>query len=147
MTDYKLMPLEPTREMLAAGDYSLEAGCYASGIYADMLDAAPDVQGEPVAYAVFAGNGNIRIWCADPIQVETLRQQYGEELQPLYTAPQPAPDVAGLVDALEGLLGVIGESRGVSGYHLNGEIAEWDDLQAAHDATAALAAHRKGGDV
>lgn len=33
------------------------------------------VRGEPVAYAVFADNGNIRIWCADPIQAETLRQE------------------------------------------------------------------------
>lgn len=57
---------------------------------------------QPVAYAVFAENGNIRIWCADPIQAETLRQQYGAELRPLYTVPQPAPaqDVAGLVEAL-----------------------------------------------
>src|SRR5678816_3491045 len=44
----------------------------------------------PVAYAVFANDGSIRAWCADPTQVETLQQQYGEELQPLYTAPQPA---------------------------------------------------------
>lgn len=60
---------------------------------------APAVQGEPAAYAVFAGNGNIRIWCADPVQVESLRQQYGESLQPLYAAPppaekQPAPDAS-----------------------------------------------------
>ena len=55
-------------------------------------------------------------------------------------------DVKGLVEALEGLLGVIGESRGVSGYHLNGEIAEWDEFQEVYDATAALAAYRKGGE-
>lgn len=45
---------------------------------------------EPVAYAVFDSNGNIRIWCADPVQVDTLRQQYGEALQPLYAKPAPA---------------------------------------------------------
>jgi hypothetical protein len=45
--------------------------------------------GEPVAYAVFADNGNIRIWCADPIQAEALKQQYGDSVVPLYTTPQP----------------------------------------------------------
>lgn len=59
---------------------------------------------EPVAYAVFASNGNVRIWCADPTQVETLRQQYGEALQSLYAAPQLAPDVAALADALVAIL-------------------------------------------
>lgn len=55
----------------------------------DLLEAvgAPAVQGEPVAYSVFASNGNIRIWCADPVQVETLRQQYGDQLTPLYEHP------------------------------------------------------------
>lgn len=46
-------------------------------------------QGEPVAYAVFADNGNIRIWSADPIQTETLIQEYGDRVRPLYAAPQP----------------------------------------------------------
>lgn len=41
MTDFKLVPVVPTSEMLAAGKYALEFGCYASGIYADMLAAAP----------------------------------------------------------------------------------------------------------
>src|SRR5690625_1945386 len=44
---------------------------------------------EPVAYAVFSDNGNIQIWCADPIQAETLRQEYGEALQPLFALPCP----------------------------------------------------------
>ena len=45
MSKYKLVPVEPTSEMLAAGEYALEAGCYASGIYADMLASSPAVQG------------------------------------------------------------------------------------------------------
>ena len=42
-----------------------------------------------------------------------------------------------LLAALEGLLDIVGESDGVSGYHLNGDIAEWDEfeeLNAAYDA-------------
>jgi hypothetical protein len=68
---------------------------------------------QPVAYAVFAENGNIRIWCSDPIQAETLRQQYGDDLRPLYTAPQPAPaqDVAGLRAALVEAAGALDRSE------------------------------------
>ena len=47
MTDYKLVPVEPTWAMEVAGQHALEAGCYASGIYADMLAAAPDVYRHP----------------------------------------------------------------------------------------------------
>ena len=43
MTDFKLVPVVPTSEMLAAGKYALEFGCYASGIYADMSTAAPQL--------------------------------------------------------------------------------------------------------
>ena len=48
---------------------------------------------EPVAYAVFSDNGNIRIWCTDPIQAQSLRQEYGDQLNALYTSPQPADPV------------------------------------------------------
>ena len=60
---------------------------------------------------------------------------------------KPAPDVEVLVEALEGLLGVIGESRGGSGYHLNGEIAEWDEFQEVYDAAAALDTYYKRGEL
>lgn len=42
-----------------------------------------------------------------------------------------------LLAALEGLLDIVGDSDGVSGYHLNGDIAEWGEfekLNAAYDA-------------
>src|SRR5690625_4620999 len=39
-------------------------------------------RGEPVAYAVFADNGNIRIWSTEPLE--------WPEVVPLYAAPQPA---------------------------------------------------------
>ncbi len=46
----------------------------------------PDVQGEPVAWANFAENGNIRIWSNKPDGAEWS----GLALLPLYTTPQPA---------------------------------------------------------
>lgn len=40
--------------------------------------------------------------------------------------------------ALRGLLNIIDDSRGVDGYHLNGDIAEWDDFPEVEAAKAAL---------
>jgi hypothetical protein len=63
----------------------------------DAITALQSMQGEAVAYAVFADNGNIRIWCADPIQTETLKQEYGQSLTPLYTHPKSPAVVDGYV--------------------------------------------------
>lgn len=96
MSKYKLVPVKPTREMwAAAGDAVVALNSHhhdaiSEAVYKAMLAAAPAVQGEPVAYAVFADNGNIRIWSADPIQTETLRLEYGDQVRPLYAAQQPA---------------------------------------------------------
>lgn len=42
-------------------------------------------------------------------------------------------------EALAGVLAIVGESRGVDGYHLNGDIAEWDEFPEVEAARAALA--------
>lgn len=47
MSKYKLVPVEPTHEMVIAGDHAEAAGCYVTGIYTDMLAAAPAVQPTP----------------------------------------------------------------------------------------------------
>lgn len=105
MSKYKLVPAEPTPEMVEAARDQHEGEPYLPvSLYKAMINAAPAVQGEPVAYAVFAENGNIRIWCADPIQTETLRQQYGEALQPLYAAPPPATAPLDYTDAYQGAM-------------------------------------------
>lgn len=44
-----------------------------------------------------------------------------------------------LREALAGLLAIVDESRGVSGYHLNGAIAEWDEFPEVEAARAVLA--------
>ena len=41
---------------------------------------------QPVAYAVFAGNGNIRIWSTDSEPVRKLAEAEGLPLVPLYPA-------------------------------------------------------------
>lgn len=124
----ELVPFEPTPEWVA-NLRRIRIGSMES-VIEDVLAAEPDVQGEPVAYAVFAENGNIRIWCADPAQGETLRLKYGDQVRPLYTAPQPVerqPDVAQLVEAL------VACARASSSAEV-GLIVD-----------AAIAAYRKGG--
>lgn len=57
-----------------------------------------------------------------------------------------APDVAALVEALEGLLKITDESLGVSGYHLNGNMAKWCEFEEVEIAEKALALyHQQGG--
>lgn len=57
------------------------------------------------------------------------------------------PDVAKLVEALEGLLSIVSDSSGVAGYHLNGDIAHWGEFEEVEMAEEALAIYRQqGGD-
>lgn len=44
-----------------------------------------------------------------------------------------------LLTALAGLLSIINDSRGVEGYHLNGDIATWDEFEEVEEARATLA--------
>ncbi len=39
-----------------------------------------------------------------------------------------------LIKALEQFLDLVGDSHGVSGYHLNGDIAEWDEFECVGEA-------------
>lgn len=55
-----------------------------------------------------------------------------------------AAKVAKLVEALEGLLSIVDESDGVSGYqYLYGRIAEWCEFDAVDMAKEALAIYRQ----
>lgn len=64
--------------------------------------------------------------------------------QPLYTHPATSV-VRQLVDALQGMFNIAIDSQGVAGYHLNGEIAEWDDFEEIDKVKAALAAAKDSG--
>ena len=60
------------------------------------------------------------------------------------TESQPAPEVAKLVEALEGLLAIIDQSEGVSDYHyMYGVIAKWCEFDAVDMAKEALATYRQ----
>jgi uncharacterized small protein (DUF1192 family) len=43
-----------------------------------------------------------------------------------------------LREALQGMLNIVNDSRGVAGYHMNGEIAEWDEFEEVDNACAAI---------
>lgn len=70
---------------------------------------------------------------------EKLADRFLEYEDALADIPNPAA-VPAVVEALKGLLSVVSESRGVEGFHLNGDIARWDEFQEVADADAALAA-------
>ena len=148
MAKYKVVPVEITDEMAEAsgceGCFRKSAHDQAQDMWTAMLAAAPDVQGKPVAYAVFTDDGNIRIWCADPIQAETLRQQYGGALQPLYTATrptQPSPDVSALVEALEEMVAAMHDYEMATD-----EEPPYKHRVMMRKADAALATYRNQGD-
>src|SRR5690554_1456880 len=92
MTDCKLVPVEPTDEMVLEGARHLRIMSLpareAASVYQAMLAAAPAVQGEPVAYLfndeagrtkIVLGKETAELWCPPD-----------ESITPLYTAPQPA---------------------------------------------------------
>ena len=66
---------------------------------------------------------------ADMAPVVSQANQWREEhLRTSKLLTQSNKDNAELVEALQGLVAVVGESTGVCGYHLNGDIAEWDEF-------------------
>lgn len=126
MSDYKLVPVEPTPEMVEAAREHHEGEAYLPvRLYKAMLAAAPAVQGEPVAWVT-----------ADTVDGQTVngkpRRIWWENNEgvglPIYTAPQPAPDVSALEEALERVL--------------------FCNEESVHQSVSdALAAHRKQQEV
>lgn len=61
----------------------------------DKLEARQKAQ--PMAYVVFASNGNIRIWGHAPDDVKRIKAEFGSSLIPLYANPQvgkPEPSIS-----------------------------------------------------
>lgn len=106
---YKLVPLEPTREMwAAAGDavVALESrhhDAVSEAVYKAMLAAASEVEQEPVAFdkdaALTMAERTFSTKIDEQLAVDIA--QYAQRLHALYTATHPVPAVAALVEALE----------------------------------------------
>lgn len=167
MSAHKLVPVEPTPEMLAAA-HALEDQCAvenyggspaAADTYAVMLAAAPEVaqpEQKPVAWK---SGGEFAPYHP---QASHVSPDYRDGWNHCYAAAKraaPQPDaVRELVEALQGLLddirGLMEESEGVAGLHRNGDVADWDSLAEGGSferlshlsaADAALAKHGKEG--
>jgi len=155
MSEYKLVPVEPTDEMVsAAEDAYMPFGDMDIALRMAVL-AAPAVQGEPAAITdadILAIAGRVEScpvspwWLKDDVAIGDVRAavlRFARAL--LDAAPQPAPDVSALVEELvEALeLARIDLKEWLKSFpnaprEPTGKIIERID--------AALAAHRKGGD-
>jgi len=158
MSDYKLVPVEPTADMVEAFKAMWSLGfCddrMAKECYAAIMNAAPAVQEEPVAWKEPAAN-----WLREKAAAQqALNEQYPEHAKCYPTweswvlklnwladelsagvAPQPAeqqttPDVAALVEALEVMTRVFSPRNGEPGPDMHAE------TEAHQLATAALEA-------
>lgn len=113
MSAYKLVPVEPTDEMLNAGKREAHgnngARDKAQRIYRAMLAAAPQPEQQPVEWQVRIrhAEGDWGSWqqvqAGEGLPVYQARaakwpDKY--EIRALYAAPAPAADVRGLVEAL-----------------------------------------------
>lgn len=163
MTDYILVPVEPTPEMVeAAEEAHMPFGDMELAIRLALL-AAPDhiadarkmvaaaVQGEPVAWIVRHPH-----FCGKFTDDKEIAAHWESKKQgcttPLFhcsqpAEQQPAPDVAGLVEALESLLEMQDEDCRYDhqGYCQNHNLDHVDDGCRVARAKTALAAHRKQG--
>jgi hypothetical protein len=91
MTQWKLVPVEPTPEMLKAGAHYTSA-IHARGFYQDMLNAAPAPDVQPVNYPI-QSDGRMTV---DPVNGNV-------------SIGTPAADVQELVEALRDLCDTLGE--------------------------------------
>lgn len=97
MSEYKLVPVEPTPKMLQV--WKSMHGYSRYNKYKAMLAAAPTLQGEPVAWMTHRD---------EPMFFATAREasaycDHDENPIPLYATQQPAPDASGLVVTLKSI--------------------------------------------
>ena len=94
---FKLKPQVDGR--MALNDYVIDFARAVYDIGHAAAKAEPADVGEPVAFAHFAKNGNIRLWAP-----ERPRDLDGKAAQPLYTADQLAAAVAAEREKCAGIL-------------------------------------------
>lgn len=151
MSKYKLVPVEPTLDMIDAGVEATTVDIsekVAAWIYDAMLAAAPAVQGEPVAYL---RKDQLR-------QIQRMGPTLGEiadsprvDRVPVYAAPQPAEQqpaflTAGLADVLDeaarsletiskqaGIVEYMCDFLEVRGYARSRALAAFEALAAHHE--------------
>lgn len=93
---WKLVPVKPTPKMIHAMDACNPAPFWKGDVYAAMLAAAPQAEQEPIAWLVSCGDNQYSVDGLDDHQLLDDLTNSEATLEPLYTAPQPAPDVEAL---------------------------------------------------
>lgn len=98
---YKLVPIEPTPAMCVTGFLVSEAEHDPAGVYKAMLDAAPEV--ERVGFCEDTALSLAERTFSSEVDEQLAEDviQYARRLYDMYTTPQPAPEIAKLVEALE----------------------------------------------
>ena len=99
---YKLVPIEPTQEMI---DEGRTARTHPKERYKAMLAAAPDVEQEPVAWIISHPR-----FCGKFTDDKKIAEYWESEEQgctaPLFLHQQPEPEVAELVEVLDEMIDV-----------------------------------------
>ena len=108
---YKLVPIEPTQEMI---DEGLTSRTHPRERYKAMLAAAPAVEQKPYAYeyGLDNGDGTFSVVINKGSFAQLKENEFGylppfdtaskeHPVTPLYLHPQPAPEIAKLVESLE----------------------------------------------
>ena len=102
MSKYKLVPIEPTREMWAAAGDAVVAlnsqhhDAISEAVYKAMLASAPAVEQAPVAWV--SPNALSRLSPDSPVNCALVHKIRINESFPLYLHPQPTPEVTKLVE-------------------------------------------------
>lgn len=146
---WKLVPEKPTPKMVDAAcqdGISLDGrpvwkhtvDVQAEWRWKQMLAAAPqppEVEQEPVAWAIFVDSGNARMWTTFQPHIQKLADAEGLAVTPLYTHPQPRQPLTNeRIDKIaEGMPG------GIDGF-----LKGWGWRQFAR---AVEAAHKIGGEA
>ena len=86
-----------------------------------------------VPVEILAGNGKLVV--AYEGGLAPNQEWTCEEIEGNASLIEAAPD---LLRALESVLALINESFGVVGYHLNGEVAKWEELGIREEVEAAI---------
>ena len=113
-----------------AGDHALVHGRHAdrAGVLCGVVEmSAQHTPGPWTVVAIdWAETGNARF------EIAGIRRTGMADARLISAAPE-------LLAALRGMLAIVNDSRGVAGYHLNGDTAEWDEFDEVDAARAAIA--------
>ena len=141
MIKFKLVPLEPTDEMVAASGLEPILTCE---VYRAMLAAAPEIEQEPVAWSGWGcqyPRGMPRLYGDRHIAELNCDAENGDKVLHFTATSQPALDVEGLMKMLAEAFPLWDED----GINEDEHHCEWNILQDRKRLHSVLAAYRKGG--